>query len=227
MSWEPEQVSKADEMITLPSPRRIALLTGTAAVVGAVIVAVAVLPAEYGKDPTGLGQLTGISKLYAPPQVKVPAVFGRGRAAAQRSIEDAPAFRTDTVRIPLAAAGDINNGDKLEYKVRMPKGAALVYSWTVEGLPPAWRDNFMTQMHGHTLEDEETMTVVDYRLQLKDHDAGTLTAAIDGIHGWYVENRANVPVTMVVKLAGFYTLVPPGAPGNERGILAEGESAKP
>jgi hypothetical protein len=207
------------------SAKRIFILMGGAAVVGAGIFVAAILPAEYGLDPTGLGRLTGTARLFAPAEVKVPAVFGSGRAAAQRSIADAPAFRTDVVRIPLAAAGDPAGRDRLEYKVRMPKGAALVYSWTVEGLPPAWRDNFMTQMHGHTLEDARTMTVVDYRLQLKDRDAGTLTAAIDGIHGWYVENRANAPVTMVVRLAGFYTLVSPGAPGNEAGIVAEGVAA--
>jgi hypothetical protein len=218
-------MSAPAEIDTPLSRKQVLTLIGGAAAVGAVLLVAAVLPAEYGVDPIGLGRLTGTANLYAPDEVKVPATFGKGRAAAQRSIEDALPFRTDIVRIPLAAAGNAQNKDKIEYKVRMPKGSALVYSWTVEGLPAQWRDNFMTQMHGHTLGDEATMTVVDYRLQLKDHDAGTLTAAIDGIHGWYIENRANVPVTMVVRLAGFYTLVPPGEPGNEGRILAEDEKA--
>jgi len=43
------------------------LLRGTilAAVVAAVILAVAVLPAEYGIDPTGAGHALGLTKLYA------------------------------------------------------------------------------------------------------------------------------------------------------------------
>lgn len=209
------------EIDTPLSRGRILALTASAAVAGALILFAGVLPAEYHADPLGLGRLIGTDRLWAPTEVKISANQG-GSNAAQRSDTSGTAFRTDVVRIPLAAAGDPGGRDKLEYKVRMTKGAALVYSWTVPDMPGEARNNFMTQMHGHTLEDEQTMTVVDYRLSLKDKDAGTLTAAIDGIHGWYVENRANKPVTMVVKLAGFYTLVPPGEPGNEARILADG-----
>ncbi len=37
--------------------------------VGALLLVIAVLPAEYGMDPTGAGELFGFSKLYVPEEV--------------------------------------------------------------------------------------------------------------------------------------------------------------
>jgi hypothetical protein len=198
------------------TPRGIAILTLSAAAIGGLILFGFVLPAEYGRDPTGLGKLTGSAKLFAPQEIKIAPVVGR--APAQRS-EKNLSYHQHMVRIPLAAAGDPKGGDKVEYKVRQPVGATFVYDWSVSGLPEDMRSNFYSQLHGHTLESREAMTVVEYRTQLMDRDAGTVTSTVDGINGWYFENRAKTPVTVEVKIAGFYTLVAPGEDGNEAAIL--------
>ena len=198
------------------SVKTIAILTGSAAVVGALVLFGAVLPAEYGKDPTGLGKLLGTAKIYKPTYNMVAPVVGR--APAQKS-EKRLAFHEHKVIIPLAAAGDAQGRDKIEYKVRQPVGATFAYSWVAKGLPANFRDNFLSELHGHTLESRETMTVVEYRKQLMDSDAGTVSSTVDGINGWYFENRANVPITVEISFAGFYTLVEPGEEGNEGGIL--------
>lgn len=57
-------------------PRQLALATLAAALVAAVVLVVAVLPAEYGIDPTGLGAATGFARLNedaGPPVVVTPA----------------------------------------------------------------------------------------------------------------------------------------------------------
>ena len=38
---------------------------------------------------------------------------------------------------------------------------------------------------------------------------GSLAAPFDGIHGWYYENRTARPVTVRLKLSGYYELIPP------------------
>ena len=55
------------------APRRLLVLTGVAAVVATAITFLAFLPAEYGYDPTGFGQLTGLNKIAAAEPVTVAA----------------------------------------------------------------------------------------------------------------------------------------------------------
>ena len=49
--------------VALPEPRKLALATLGAALVAAIVLVTAVLPAEYGVDPTGFGRLTGFVRL--------------------------------------------------------------------------------------------------------------------------------------------------------------------
>jgi hypothetical protein len=152
-------------------------------------------------------------------------VAGGDGIAAQRS-ETVP-FRTDVIRIPLAEEGF--GLSQLEYKVRMQKGSTLTYSWSVPELAGDTGTQFWTELHGHTVADGKAMTVVDYRKEFGASDAGAITAALDGVHGWYMRNRAPGPVTMELRLAGFYTLIPPGETGNEARITpvaAQGATAK-
>lgn len=185
-----------------------------AAALAALIVLGAVLPAEFNRDPLGLGKLTGLSRLWAPDEKSVDA---KGGATALAHEYDAP-FRTDTVEIPL---GDFMAGaeaSELEYKVRMKKGATLIYSWTVEGATDP-RD-FHFDQHGHTTPAPgQPMTVATYRQAFGLRQQGALTAPFDGIQGWQFSNSSEKPVVVKLRLAGFYELIPGGQPGNEAGII--------
>lgn len=52
-------------------------------------------------------------------------------------------------------------------------------------------------------------------------DKGTLSAPFDGFHGWFFQNSGVKPVTVRLRLAGFYPLIRDGAPGNEVGLHAK------
>lgn len=41
-----------------------------------------------------------------------------------------------------------------------------------------------------------------------EQSSGTLTAPLEGIHGWYFANPQFEPVTVELTLAGFYRLEP-------------------
>ncbi len=191
-----------------PSKRTLLLSMAGAAAVAVVITFGAVLPAEYNKDPLGLGRATGLSRLWAPPEEVVSAV---GAPAARR---EASGFRTDVFEIPLAADGDEARRNALEFKVRLPKGGTMLYAWQAEGL--AVPEDLMFDFHGHTVaaEAKGAVQVADYEKGSGAQANGSLSASVDGIHGWYFRNRSDRPITVRLKLSGFYQLVPSGEEGN-------------
>ena len=206
---------KDAEISTPPARARILALTGGAAVAALLILFAAVLPAEYHRDPTGLGRLTDIAALWAPAEIVVPATAAN-RAPSQRSYP--AAFRSDVIDIPLKSGESFNGGEDVEYKVHLKAGGAYVYSWSVAGI--ANPEEFYTEFHGHTIAAGKAMTVVYYRKATGTSDNGVLTAPFDGVHGWYFQNQSIAPVTVHLKLAGFYDLIPDGQPGNEAGLHA-------
>ena len=62
------------------------------------------------------------------------------------------------------------------------------------------------EFHGHTPQ-----TVTFYKKAAGVTHHGSLTAPFDGIHGWYFENRSKAPVTVRLRLSGFYEIIPPAA----------------
>lgn len=197
-----------------PSKRTLLLSMAGAVTTALVITFAAVLPAEYNKDPLGLGRLTGLSRLWAPKEVVVEAAA----AGAPSAVRQPAAFRTDAFEIPLAANGDEGRRNALEFKVRLQKGATLVYSWQAEGL--AAPEDLMFDFHGHTeaAEAKGAVSVADYEKGNGAEAHGSLVAPIDGIHGWYLRNRSDRPIKVRLKLSGFYQLVPAGEEGNLAGI---------
>ncbi len=193
-----------------PSKRTLLLSTGVAAITAAVIVFAAVLPAEYNKDPLGLGRATGLSRLWAPDEELVATDAATGPSARREQA----VFRTDTFEIPLAADGDEGRRNALEFKVVLPKGATLVYSWQAEGLEVP--EDLIFDFHGHTVaaQAKGAVSVADYERGGGAGANGSLVAPIDGIHGWYFRNRSAQPIKVRLKLSGFYLLVPGGQEGN-------------
>lgn len=200
-----------------PPSRKWLLGASLAAMAGAsAIVTLFVLPAEFRIDPTGFGRATGLLSLAGP---KVPAAgeaargeagIGDGGAVARYSQS---AFHSDVIEIPLRRLGG-----ELEYKVRMKAGDGLVYSWRVEQLPEP--DLLYYDFHGESrdLAKGQEPVVEEYRQRTGDHDAGVLIPSLSGVHGWFFQNSSEKPVTVRLRLSGFYELVPPGEYGNEAGI---------
>ena len=205
-----------------PMPRgRLILAVLGAAGLAVVIVLGAILPAEFNRDPLGVGKLSGLSRLWAPDETLVdPASEGAARAREY----DLP-FRTDVVEIPL---GDFLAGadkSELEYKVRMQKDATLIYSWEVVGTSEP-RD-FRYDQHGHTTPAPgQPMTVATYKQAFGLRQQGALTAPFDGIQGWQFSNSSEKSVVVRLRLSGFYALIPAGQPGNEAGIRANVPAAE-
>lgn len=185
-----------------PAPTRKRLLAWTlAAFAGASLVTLLlVLPAEYAIDPTGFGRLTGLAEMGAGKEVEVTAPKGAGAIATTA----AQPWRTDVITIRLAAGGE--DGASTERKVWMVPGQAFVYAWSADG-------EVYSDFHGETLPSPQ-IKVMNYLKTdpLKGDPAtalnGAFTAPMEGFHGWYFNNLEARPVTVTVRLAGFYETRP-------------------
>ncbi len=111
-------------------------------------------------------------------------------------------YRTDVLDIAIPG----NDGD-LEYKIKMKAGDTVVYSWDVRGA--ANPEHFYSEFHGHTEPPlGQIGDVTFYRKATGLNESGTLIAPFPGIHGWYLQNQGEGPVTVRLRLAGFYEIVP-------------------
>lgn len=185
------------------APATLARASLAALAAATAILVLFVLPAEYGIDPTGAGKALGLDRMADPGDAAepVPAPESAAEAApagdyaipmqTQANIQKEAAFRADETTIELAPHTGI------ELKARMKTGDTFQFRWSATG--PVRAD-----MHGEPTgarDDEFT----DYWKQ-KDivSSQGSFTAPFAGTHGWYWKNRSDAPVTITVKMTGFY-----------------------
>jgi hypothetical protein len=201
-----------------PPRSRLAVASGIALLAASLVLVTVVLPAEFGRDPTGFGRLTGLSRLSLSATPALPAgaaaaaaTEGTGALAGPFQAQGA-APRTDEFVIPLEFA------DELEFKVQMKQGDTLVYSLQVEGAKSG--EDAYADFHGEWA-GTETEQVIEYSQATGLASNGALRAPMTGRHGWFLQNRGDDRITVRLKLSGFYELIPPGALGNERSILPQ------
>ena len=180
-----------DMEIDTPSPasRRKRLLGLLAAfVTAALIVVVFVLPAEFGRDPTGLGRALGLGVLSEEP---VNEEFERGKkrtgvlAALPQDGLGAPADRYTIELGPF---------ESTEFKYTLEQGQKMRFAWQANG--PVDFD-----MHSHPFEGGVDLTE-SYAIDKAAAQSGVYTAQFTGIHGWYWQNRSTDNVTLTLEAAG-------------------------
>ena len=186
--------------LEMPSRGGLLLRLVIAALVGAVLTVCVIMPAEYRKDPTGFGKLTGLIALSTPTVAKPAAattpeaLTGDKTPTLTTNVWFYPAeYRTDTVKIPLGPDGEI------EYKVAMKAGESMVYSWSVD------RESVYYDFHGEPSNDPKHAT--RYREEQENTKGnGTFVAPFEGIHGWFWLNLSGKPIVVTLKMSGFYQL---------------------
>ncbi len=197
----------------LPRPRKLMFLSFAALFAATLLVFCFVLPAEYGFDLTGFGRLSGLNRIAEADEPEI-AVLAPASGTDKVAHSYAAAYRTNFIDI-IIPGGD----GELEYKVHMKNGAALVYSWNVEGYER--EDLFYYDFHSENWPraEGEKQRVAEYEQQTGVAANGALIAPFDGVHGWYLQNQGTKPVTVHLRISGFYNLIAPGEYGNLEGIL--------
>lgn len=173
----------------LPTVPQLVRSIAIALIVAAVILLVAVLPAEYGVDPTGLGRRAG---LVRPPKAVIDMTIPVSAGAAATVTKYEVPFRSDEMTLTLKP------GEGAEIKATMKSGDSYVFNWTVEGGVVEY------DMHGEHLDGSGGEASY-----AKGEDAsnlhGTFHAPFDGRHGWFWQNLTWETVTVKLKTSGFYT----------------------
>jgi hypothetical protein len=91
--------------------------------------------------------------------------------------------------------------------IRMKAGDTVVYSW--EALNVGDPQAFHTEFHGHTdAAPGQGGDLMFYDKAAGAKASGALIGPWQGIHGWYWQNKSGAPVTVRLRLAGFYELIP-------------------
>ena len=197
---------------TLPPPSAGKLWRSVAAAiaVAAVLLTLFVLPAEYGIDPTGVGNALGLNELAAGPSktITVTDVLGGNEGLREVAIPDAgeptplpnpavfqdeatpPETRTIEVVIPPDA--------ETEVKVKLLAGKAIAFSWKTDG------GQVYVDYHGHDPSFGPDFFVRYKEEQESSGGNGTLTAPFDGEHGWYWINFNEEPVTITLTITGYF-----------------------
>ena len=189
----------------LPSTKQLIKSTIIAAATAGVLLTTIVLPAEYGIDPTGIGNVLGLKKM-GEIKVSLEAEVHADQTKdnpnpAQENIQlsesvkaqqptSAPVVAQDTMSITLTP----NEGK--EIKAVMLKGKTVTYQWTSSG----GKVNF--DVHG-----DSVALNIDYHNYEKGAEkvkTGKLTANFDGNHGWFWRNRTSEPVTVTLNVSGDY-----------------------
>lgn len=176
---------------------KIVFATVAALVVAALILTILILPAEFNRDPLGVGEMLGIKGLS---QTVIVETVTREKAE----------YGADAVSFQLLPF------EFVEYKYRLNKGSTMLYNWTAS-------DTVSFDFHGEPVDGPEGFSE-SFSLGKADRENGTFTAPFSGIHGWFWENRGAHPVTVKLTTAGFYTATLEFRDGfvNEKKISGEG-----
>jgi len=191
--------------------------TLVAIVLGALVLVTAVLPAEYGIDPTGVGKTLGFSKLYIEndddtsetltitdenrPVIRLEkAGSGPDVAVPSEAFLPAPdtqySERTDEVTVSVPA------GKGIEYKINVLKYGKVKYEWlTNSGV-------LYFDFHGEVKQKikPEQVYFESYTIAYSNNMVGTFLAPFEGKHGWYFRNSSDKDITVNLRLKGQYVL---------------------
>lgn len=198
---------------------KIVLIRGmlAAAAIAGVILITAVLPAQYGIDPTGIGKAIGLTGLstHALPTAEAsgkpaPEVIVDVDSLAHQEktvvLKQSVAYRADTRVVTLAP------GKGMEIKTHLAKGATLIYSWKTKN-----GEKISHDFHGDPAQakNDEFESFIEEK-EVSTSQA-TLIAPFTGVHGWYWKNNSAAPVTVLLQASGFYTdmFYPHGDPASK------------
>lgn len=209
----------------LPTSGQLIRSTVIAMIVATLLLITTVLPAEYGIDPTGAGEVLGLTDMGRVKMALAEEMKAEKEIVA--AMENAPTMTVseiDAVQEPSAGEKDgsvqeqsesspvvadasitkdeisiiLNPGQGAEIKLTMNKGASVSYRWQSDG--PVNVD-----VHGDPVNAPKDFYHGYGKGKNIEKSEGTITAAFDGKHGWFWRNRSGKIVKVVLSTEGEYT----------------------
>jgi hypothetical protein len=202
-----------------------------AAVVAVVLLVTVVMPSEYGKDPTGLGEMMGLKrmgeiKISLAKEAAAEQIVGTMNA--ETNISEINNTQTINPQDTLATVAIVSIQAAAENVTPAPakesvNAAVQNHEMTFSLAPDEGTEVKVTMTKGATVtyvwqtdEGKSNFDVhgdskkleISYHPYYKGTDSkreGTLEAAFDGSHGWFWRNRTKKNLTITIKTSGEYT----------------------
>ncbi len=179
--------------VPAPSLKQLAKSFAIASVIAIILLITAVLPAEYGIDPTGVGETLGLTQLTGTSAPENSAnVLPDTTATAGATVTTQPgAYKAVAKVITLDAF------EGIEFKALMEKGQQFMFSWTSNGA------NLYMDMHGEEPNAGDAFTTYWKEKEI-NQGQGNFIAPFSGSHGWYWQNMTEEPININVHISGFF-----------------------
>lgn len=166
------------------------MLLGVAFGIAAIVGTLAVLAAEFGIDPTGFGQATGLT-----------AISDQGMNAEQKR----GALRSG-VLVPIPGTVPLEPGKRDHFEIELPPYASIELKYEVaqdKSFVFSWRTSKPVHfdMHAHPFKGGTDLTE-SYAISNAAEQQGRYVAPFTGIHGWYWQNRHVEPVKLTLDASG-------------------------
>lgn len=175
------------------------------------ILVVFILPAEFGKDITGLGTKFGVTNMSpAETETETEAASYNSLLANVVDNSNNPGkiespehimFGSPIKFMETVVILEANN--HAEFKFDLQTGNQVNYSWSVEGGNLVYSD-----LHGHNpgpTDAEEDDELINYLDSQEDTSlSGQFIAPFTGDHGWYFLNLENKEVRINIQASGHW-----------------------
>lgn len=185
-------------MNTIPQPSVKSLLLSCflSILLAIIILLVAVLPAEFNIDPTGLGKVLGLTVLAETKETVItcPEIVNTPSNNGDVSQQSQTVQWQDTIVITVPARKG------LEYKFHLGKGEKFEFAWNTNG------QALYFDFHGEP-QGDKTGYFKSFKESTQSESSGTLTVPFTGSHGWYWENKSNQAVNITLKTRGNYKVL--------------------
>jgi len=185
-------------MNTIPQPTVKSLIFACifSIILATIILFVAVLPAEFNIDPTGLGRKLGLTVLSQTVDATIkPSAISCSDDANLTDEKLGTTQWKDTVIITLPPKKG------LEYKFSITKDETLDFIWETVDKTKLYFD-----FHGEPKGDK-TGYFKSFKESTDSQSSGSLVAPFTGAHGWYWENKTNQTVVIILKTRGNYKII--------------------
>jgi hypothetical protein len=178
--------------------------------IGGLVFLIAILPAEYGKDPLGTGKFFGFSKLYKKEsanqlnfeKIELKNIGSKSSVVKPYEANDpAPEKQLDVIQDSIIVKIPSEKG--IEYKFKMLKYGSVKYEWYSQNKEIVFLD-----FHGEVEQKDPPKNVFyeSYTVAYSNNMGGTFTAPFTGKHGWYFKNLSDQEITIIIKLQGQFKL---------------------
>ena len=92
----------------------------------------------------------------------------------------------------------LQSGEGAEIKAAMKQGERLVFTWTATG------GGVDVDMHSEFIGARAGESISYWKDEFQTSGHGSFEAPAAGNHGWFWQNLTDDPVTVTVKVSGFY-----------------------